>query len=70
MNELFKEVGKIQDEYENLIATKTLTKKAMCDLIVPFRDKYKLTDRQALSIVRQELSITEICELLGKEVTI
>ena len=42
-----------------------LTKKAMCDLVVPFRDKYKLTDLQALMVARNELSISEIADLLS-----
>ena len=41
-----------------------MTKKAMCDLVIPFRDKYGLSDLQALMIARNEMSISEIAELL------
>lgn len=67
MSKIFQEVGEIQDDYGMLIVTGTLTKKAMCELLIPFRDKYKLTDMQTLSIARQEISITEIVKLLGSE---
>ena len=42
-----------------------MTKKAICDLVIPFRDKYNLTDLQALQIARNELSMSEIAELLN-----
>lgn len=44
---------------------KKLSKKNMCDLVIPFRDKYNLTDSQALQIARNELSIAEINDLLN-----
>lgn len=67
MNNQILEVGKLQDQYKELISLKKLTKKAMCDLVIPFRDKYALTDSQALSIARNEISISEIATLLVKE---
>ena len=65
MKNLMKEVGKLQDDYKKLIDEKRLSKKAMCDLVIPFRDKYSLTDLQALQIARNELSISEIANLLN-----
>ena len=65
MQNLMKEVGELQDNYQKLVDENRLTKKAMCDLVVPFRDKYKLTDLQALMVARNELSISEIADLLG-----
>lgn len=62
--DLLREVGKLQDDYQKLVNGNKLTKKAMCDLVVPFRDKYKLTDLQALMVARNELSISEIADLL------
>lgn len=63
--DLLREVGKLQDDYQKLVNGNKLTKKAMCDLVVPFRDKYKLTDLQALMVARNELSISEIADLLS-----
>ncbi len=65
--DLMKEVGELQTEYQKLVDEKRLTKKAMCDLVIPFRDKYGLKDVQALQIARSELSISEIADLLIKE---
>lgn len=63
--DLLREVGNLQDDYQKLVNGNKLTKKAICDLVVPFRDKYKLTDLQALMVARNELSISEIAELLS-----
>lgn len=63
--DLLREVGNLQDDYQKLVNGNKLTKKAMCDLVVPFRDKYKLTDLQALMVARNELSISEIADLLS-----
>ena len=54
-----KELADFQFQYTILERTK-MTKKALCDLVVPFRDKYALTDGQALQIVRGELSLSKI----------
>lgn len=62
-----REVGELQEKYKNLIKRKNLTKKSMCELVIPFRDKYKLTDLQALQIARGELSILEISNLTKGE---
>ena len=67
MEELFKQIAEMQRQYQNLIDTKSLTKKAMCDLCVPFRDKYGLTDLQTLMIARKEVGIPEIIDLFEKQ---
>lgn len=59
---VLKEVGELQKSYENL--KKNMTKQAMCDLVVPFRDKYNLSDKDALAIARNELGIIDIAEVL------
>ena len=61
---ILKEIGEFQENYAKLVAAKKLTKKAMCDLCVPFRDKYKLTDSQTLRIARKEMDISEMATLL------
>lgn len=66
MENLLQEIGELQNEYQNLLRTKKLSKKAMCNLVIPFRDKYNLTDLQALQVARNELSILEMTDLLLK----
>ena len=64
--ELIKVIAVLQKEYKKLLLTKKLTKKAMCELVVPFRDKYHLKDREALSIARNEVSMEQIAEMIGE----
>lgn len=45
----------------------TLTKKALCALCIPFRDKYGLTDLQTLRIARKEMDLMEMVDLLQPE---
>lgn len=66
MENLMKEVGELQSNYQKLIDEKRCSKKAVCDLVIPFRDKYNLTDLQALQVARNELSILEMAELLSR----
>lgn len=66
MGDLLNDVAVLQTEYQKLIDEQRLSKKAMCDLVIPFRDKYGLKDGQALQIARAELSVAEINELLNK----
>ena len=54
----------MQEEYQRLVDERKLTKKAMCDLCVPFRDKYGLTDLQTLRIARREMDLMEMVDLL------
>lgn len=62
----FKEASELQENYQDLIDNKKLTKKAMCDLCVPFRDKYKLTDLQTLRIARKEMDLSEMVAFVEK----
>ena len=66
-DKLFKQIAEMQRQYQNLIDTKSLTKKALCDLCVPFRDEYGLTDLQTLMIARKEMGIPEIIDLFEKK---
>ena len=67
MDNIFKEIGRLQEEYESLVKSKKLTKKAMCDLCIPFRDKYSLSGLQTLQIARKELDIPEIIALFEEK---
>lgn len=66
MSDLMNDVAALQTDYQRLIDEQRLSKKAMCDLVIPFRDKYGLQDGIALQIARAELSVAEINDLLNK----
>lgn len=57
---MLREIINLQQGYKSLFDKKKLTKKAICDLVIPFRDKYGLKDLEALKIARNELSLAEI----------
>lgn len=59
-----REAAIMQEEYRRLVDERKLTKRAMCNLCVPFRDKYGLTDLQTLRIARKEMDLMEMVELL------
>lgn len=61
---ILKDIIKLQKGYRKLQTTKTLTKKNMCDLCIPFRDKYKLSSFNTLRLARNELSIGDIVSLM------
>lgn len=63
MMNMFKDAVKMQSDYKRLRNTGNLSKRAMCDICTPFRDKYQLTDLQTLRIAREELSLSELVEL-------
>lgn len=67
MNSKIVDAAELQKEYARLVATRKLSKKAMCDLCVPFRDKYHLTDLQTLRIARKEMDLPEMIAVLGVE---
>lgn len=62
----FKEASELQEKYQALIDERKLTKKNMCDLCIPFRDKYGLTDLQTLRIARKEMDLSEMVTLSEK----
>ncbi len=61
---IMREVAELQTEYQRLIDEKRLTKREICDLCIPFRDKYGLKDSQALRIIRKEMDLSEMADLL------
>lgn len=66
MSDLMNDVAELQESWNELQFSGRMTKKAMCDLVIPFRDKYGLQDSLALQIARAELSVSEINDLLNK----
>lgn len=69
MNNAIVEAARLQTAYKRLFKAKKVTKQAICDLCVPFRDKYGLTDLQTLQVARNELTLAELVRLfrLDKE---
>lgn len=65
--EIIRDIAILQEKWQELIDNECLTKKAMCDLCIPFRDKYKLTDKQTLQIARNEVDIATIKVWLGDD---
>ena len=61
---IMREVAELQTEYQRLIDEKRLTKREICDLCIPCRDKYGLKDSQALRIIRKEMDLSEMADLL------
>lgn len=61
---IMREVAELQEAYQRLIDEKRLTKRAMCDLCISFRNKYGLKDSQALRIARKEMDLSEMVDLL------
>lgn len=61
---IMREVANLQESYRILIDENRLTKKSMCNLCIPFRNKYHLTDKQTLMIARNEMTLAEVCDLL------
>lgn len=59
-----REAATLQQEYQKLVDNKKLSKKAICELCIPFRDKYELTDLQVLRIARKEIDLSEMIDLL------
>lgn len=62
--DIIKDIARLQKSYDNLVSSKKLTKKAICDLVIPFRDEYWLTDKEALMIARSEVNVDEIVRIL------
>lgn len=57
------DIIEIQRAYK---ALGNFTKKQLCDAMIPYRDKFELTDREVLAIARNELTLEEIDKLLKR----
>lgn len=55
-----KDIVELQGSYNKLVKTKTLSKRKLCELCIPFRDKFGLTDLETLRIARNEITLKEI----------
>ena len=59
-----KNANELQKKYRKI---EIMSKKALCELCIPFRDKYLLSDLVVLRIARDEISLTELIELAERE---
>jgi hypothetical protein len=62
---MIKDISILQIGYQKLLDERKLTKKALCELVIPFRDKYKLTDKAALMLARDEMTFQELSTVLS-----
>lgn len=60
LNESFE----LQKQYHNMYVSNRITKKSMCDLVIPFKEKYSLTDHEALNIVKGFTSTKKIMNMV------
>lgn len=60
-----KEIAELQRNYRTLVEDRELSKKALCSLCIPFRDKYHLKDSEAIGIARGDYTNSEIVEMLS-----
>lgn len=60
----WEEIGKLQNWYA--FNKSKISKKQLCDKVIPFRDKYNLKDSVALAIVREELTIIGIIQKINE----
>lgn len=63
-----KDIVELQERYKELLETKTLSKRKLCELCIPFRDKFSLTDIETLRIARNEITLKEIDKINEKVV--
>ena len=63
-SEFYKDILKLQRDWQKLFNSKQMTKKAIVELCASFRDKYNLTDKQTLCVARDELSKQELLDIL------
>lgn len=61
---ILREISELQSQYKYLYRNNKLTKRILCELVIPFRDKHHLSDMDALSITRSEISLTEMIKML------
>ena len=56
-------IADLQTRYK-FLTEHGMSKKQMCDLVIPFRDRWGLTDKQALQIARGEMPLQDAAMLM------
>ena len=64
---MFVDIAMMQENYASLFVNGIAAKKAICEVCIPFRDKYGFSDLQTLQLARSELSIAEILRLVKED---
>ena len=60
-NKFLQDIAQLQAQYKNLVAEKgKITKKMLCELVTPFRDRYRFSDSEALMYARGEVDFETI----------
>ena len=63
-----REVAKLQEDWVALKESGKMTKRAICDLVIPFRNRHGLTDMVALEIAKGNMSLSEMVRVMeGRE---
>ena len=55
--DILMDIGLTRNKYDSFKKQRVLTKRHIIDIVVPFRDRYKLSDDKALAIIRDKISI-------------
>ncbi|WP_373124788.1 hypothetical protein [Blautia producta] len=63
------DVNQLQLEYERLRNSVKISKKDICNLCIPFMDKYGLSDAQTLLIARKQVGLDYILNETGIKLT-
>ena len=65
--EIIEDISYVQSEWNKMLKNNYITKKQIIELVKPFRDKYNLTDKQALQIARSEVNLEIIISWLKEK---
>ena len=61
--DILMDIGLTRAKYDSFKKQRVLTKQHIIDIVVPFRDRYKLSDDKSLAIVRDKMSIKKACDI-------
>lgn len=61
--DILMDIGLTRNKYDSFKKQRVLTKRHIIDIVVPFRDRYKLSDDKALAIIRDKISIKKACDI-------
>lgn len=61
--DILMDIGLTRSKYDSFKKQRVLTKQHIIDIVVPFRDRYKLSDDKALEIIRDKMSIKKACDI-------
>ena len=62
-----RDAAELQQTYAELRSLRKMTKQKLCDTLIPFRDKYALTDMQTMRIAAGTMPLMALIELLEEK---